>query len=78
MSAVVLLVFVTGFILQTIATLWTKSVVGSHVALATFLSMAYAACLVFGLGESLKDPVAAIAYVLGCGAGSLTTMKVLK
>ncbi len=69
-----LLAFVAGFGSEALATLWVSAVERKHAAVAGIYAAAWAALALLGLERALHETFAAIAWVIGYGAGAFTVV----
>lgn len=66
-----LITFLAGIAVQATATFWVLSVDRGYVLLSTMSSMLYAVAMLAGIDGSLRSLLLRVAYVFGCGVGSL-------
>jgi hypothetical protein len=70
-----LVAFVSGALAEGVCTKWVQAVASQKPVSAGFLSTAWAALILLGIGESLHQGSSAVAWVAGHGLGSYLVVK---
>lgn len=75
---VIVLTFVAGFLIEGCCVFWVHYAERGQPAKTAFFSAVVGAAQVLGIGESIRDVWASIAFVAGYAAGTYVTVRYLK
>jgi hypothetical protein len=70
--------FASGFLIECACVFWVHYSERGAPAKTAFFSMIVGSAQVLGIGESIRDPWASGAFVLGYGTGTYITVRFLK
>lgn len=78
MTIAILLTFLAGFTIECACVFWVHFSERGAAARTAFFSMCIGSAQVLGIGESIHDPKAGVAFVLGYGVGTYVTVRFVK
>lgn len=73
-----IITFISGFLIECSCVFWVHYSERKMPLKTAFFSMIVGASQILGIGESIKDPISSITFIIGYGVGTYVTVKFIK